>query len=82
MADGQRSRVDGGQPIHCLAFHFSYYVIIIPITTAIFPRTGPHDRLRLEGAFSRFAFQVAAPSGLFHITADWYSPYRPCPALF
>lgn len=39
-----------------LAFHFSYYVIIIPITTAIFPRTGPHDRLRLEGAFfvSRF----------------------------
>lgn len=38
---------------------------------------GPHDRLRLEGAFFVSRFKTLPPSGLFHITAGWDSPFPP-----
>lgn len=70
-----RPRVDGGQPIWS-RLHFSYYGII-PNHCGDLPTDGPHDRLRLEGTFFVSRFKSLSPSRLFHITADWDSPFPP-----
>lgn len=52
--------------------HVKFLLPVIPILRRL-STVGPHDGLRLEGAVFVSRFKIAAPSRLFHITADWYS---------